>query len=184
MYRTVAYKDLSEAHFDGHPYATRQGSGPDDSEQGDVEEHAARGPQGGTYKVLTLTGKGVHRAEVAAQDQGLDSGQKAWSGRVKPAELQHDTAVFRAARIEQGKLIEKGAVLRRVRIDAELKREVAKASETARMKGGKEEADAARVQKAAELGLPVKAGKVEYPDAQLEYDLDGQQRQGECGDCD
>ena len=41
------------------------------------------------------------------------------------------------------------------------------------MKGGKEAADAARVEKAAELGLPVKAGKVEYPDAQLEYDLDG-----------
>ena len=75
--------------------------------------------------------------------------------------------------VEQGKLIEKGAVLRRVRIDAELKREVARASETARMKGGKAEAAAARVEKAAELGLPVKAGKVEYPDAQLEYDLDG-----------
>ena len=41
------------------------------------------------------------------------------------------------------------------------------------MKDGKEAADAARVEKAAELGLPVKAGKVEYPDAQLEYDLDG-----------
>ena len=102
MYRTVAYKDLSEAHFEGHPYTTR-----------------------------------------------------------------------RAARVEQGKLIEKGAVLKRVRIDAELKREVARASETARVKGGKEAADAARVGKAAELGLPVKAGKVEYPDAQLEYDLDG-----------
>ena len=163
MYRTVAYKDLSEAHFDGHPYATRRAV---DRmiQQGDVQEQTAQGPQGGTYKVLTLTGKGVHRAEVAAQDQGLDSGQKAWSGIVKSAELQHDTAVFRAARVEQGKLIEKGAVLRRVRIDAELKREVARASETARMKGGKE---------AAELGLPVKAGKVEYPDAQLEYDLDG-----------
>ena len=73
----------------------------------------------------------------------------------------------------KGKLIEKGAVLRRVRIDAELKREVASASETARARGGKEAADAARVEKAAELGLPVKAGKVEYPDAQLEYDLDG-----------
>ena len=59
---------------------------------------------------------------------------------VKSTELQHDTAVFRAARIEQGKLIEKGAVLKRVRIDAELKREVASASETARMKDGKEEA--------------------------------------------
>ena len=172
MYRTVAYKDLSEAHFDGHPYATRRAV---DRmiQQGDVQEHAAKGPQGGTYKVLTLTGKGIHRAEVAAQDQGLDSGQKAWSGMVKSAELQHDTAVFRAARVEQGKLIEKGAVLRRVRIDAELKREVARASETARAKGGKEAADAARVGKAAELGLPVKAGKVEYPDAQLEYDLDG-----------
>ena len=92
---------------------------------------------------------------------------------VKSAELQHDTAVFRAARVEQGKLIEKGAVLRRVRIDAELKREVARASETARARGGKAAADAARLEKAAELGLPVKAGKVEYPDAQLEYDLDG-----------
>ena len=172
MYRTVAYKDLSEAHFDGHPYTTRRAV---DRmiQQGDVQEHTAKGPQGGTYKVLTLTEKGVHRAEVAAQAQGLDSGQKAWNGLVKSTELQHDTAVFRAARIEQGRLIEKGAVLRRVRIDAELKREVARASETARTKGGKEAADAARVEKAAELGLPVKAGKVEYPDAQLEYDLDG-----------
>ena len=172
MYRSVAYKDLSEAHFDGHPYATRRAV---DRmiQQGDVQEHAAKGPQGGTYKVLTLTDKGVHRAEVAAQAQGLDSGQKAWSGIAKSGELQHDTAVFRAARIEQGKLIEKGAVVRRVRIDAELKREVARASETARAKGGKEAADAARVEKAAELGLPAKAGKVEYPDAQLEYDLDG-----------
>ena len=136
MYRTVAYKDLSEAHFNGHPYTTRRAV---DRmiQQGDVEEHTAKGPQGGTYKVLTLTGNGVHRAEVAAQDRGLDSEQKAWSGMVKSGELQHDTAVFRAARVEHGKLIEKGAVLRRVRIDAELKREVARASETARMKGGK-----------------------------------------------
>ena len=64
-----------------------------------------------------------------------------------------------------------------------LKREIARASETARMKGGKEAADAARAEKAAELGLPVKAGKVEYPDAQLEYDLDGRSGRGECGDC-
>ena len=39
-------------------------------QQGDVQEHTARGPQGGTYKVLTLTGKGIHRAEVAAQRPG------------------------------------------------------------------------------------------------------------------
>ena len=159
MYRSVAYKDLSEAHFNGHPYTTRRAV---DRmiQRGDVEEHTAEGPQGGTYKVLTLTEKGVHRAEVAAQAaQGLDSGQKAWSGRVKSAELQHDTAVFRAARIEQGKLIEKGAVLRRVRIDAELKREVARASETARVKGGKKAADAARWRRRRSLVCPSRPGK-------------------------
>ena len=43
MYRTVAYKDLSEAHFDGHPYATRRAV---DRmiQQGDVQEHTAKGP--------------------------------------------------------------------------------------------------------------------------------------------
>ena len=83
MYRTVAYKDLSEAHFDGHPYATRRAV---DRmiQQGDVQEHTAKGPQGGTYKVLTLTGKGVHRAEVAARARGLTADRRrgaAWSNR-------------------------------------------------------------------------------------------------------
>ena len=39
---------------------------------------------------------------------------------MKPGELQHDVAVFRAARIEQVKLLEQGGVLKRIRIDAEL----------------------------------------------------------------
>ena len=171
IYRSVAYKDMSEAHFDSHPYATRRAV---DRmiQSGDVREQTVKGP-GGTYKVLTLSRKGVERAECAARSQGLDRGQKAWSGFVKPGELEHDTAVFRAARIEQVKLIERGAVLKRVRIDAELKGEVARASETARARGGKEAADLARQQKARELGLPIKEGRVEIPDAQLEYEIDG-----------
>ena len=172
IYRSVAYKDMSEAHFDSHPYATRRAV---DRmiQRGDVEEHTAKGPQGGAYKVLTLTVQGARRAEGVARARGLDKEQKAWSGFVKPAELEHDTAVFRAARIEQVKLIEQGAVLKRVRIDAELKGEVARASETARARGGKEAADLARQQKARELGLPVKEGRVEIPDAQLEYEIEG-----------
>ena len=83
-------------------------------------------------------------------------------------------AVFRAARMEQARLLEQGAVLKRIRIDAELKREIARATETARARGSKEAADAVRFQAAEELGLPVKDGRVEYPDAQLEYsDLEG-----------
>ena len=173
MYRSVAYRDLAEAHFEGHPYAARRAV---DRmiRSGHVREHSAKGPQGGTYKVLTLTERGVERAERVAREQGLDPKQKAWSGLVKPGELQHDVAVFRAARIEQVKLLEQGAVLKRVRIEAELKREIARATETSRARGGKEAADAARFQAAEALGLPVKNGRVEYPDAQLEYsDIDG-----------
>ena len=168
MYRNVAYRDLADAHFEGHPYAARRGVD-QMIRAGHVREHTAHGPQGGTYKVLTLTGQGVERAERIARDQGLASQQKAWSGLVKPGELQHDVAVFRAARIEQMKLLEQGAVLKRIRIDAELKREIARATETSRARGGKEAADAARFEAAEALGLPVKDGRVEYPDAQLEY---------------
>ena len=173
MYRSVAYRDLAEAHFDGHPYAARRAV---DRmvRAGHVREHSAEGPQGGAYKVLTLTERGVERAERVAREQGLDKEQKAWSGLVKPGELQHDVAVFRAARIEQVRLLEQGAVLKRVRIDAELKREIARATESARARGGKEAADAARFEAAEALGLPVKDGRVEYPDAQLEYsDIEG-----------
>ena len=176
MYRNVAYRDLAEAHFEGHPYAARRAV---DRmvRAGHVREHTAHGPQGGIYKVLTLTERGVERAERVARDQGLASQQKAWSGLVKPGELQHDVAVFRAARIEQAKLLEQGAVLKRIRIEAELKREIARATESARARAGKEAADAARFQAAEALGLPVKDGRVEYPDAQLEY-TDSEGRSG------
>ena len=173
MYRSIAYRDLAEAHFEGHPYAARKAV---DRlvRAGHVREHSAKGPQGGTYKVLTLTDRGVGRAERVARDQGLDHQQKAWSGLVKPGELQHDVAVFRAARIEQVRLLEQGAVLKRIRIEAELKREIARATESARARSGKEAADAARFEAAKALGLPVKDGRVEYPDAQLEYsDIEG-----------
>ena len=55
MYRTVAYKDLSEAHFDGHPYATRRAV---DRmiQQGDVQEQTAKGPPG-----RHLQGADAHR---------------------------------------------------------------------------------------------------------------------------
>ena len=165
MYRNVAYRDVVDAHFEGHPYTARRAVD-QMVRAGHVREHTAEGPQGGSYKVLTLTERGVERAERVARDQGLDSQQKAWSGLVKPGELQHDVAVFRAARIEQMKLLEQGAVLKRIRIDAELKREIARATESARARGGKQAAEA--------LGLSVKDGRVEYPDAQLEYhDVEG-----------
>ena len=173
IYRSVAYRDVAEAHFDGHPYAARRAVD-HEIRTGNMREDVVDGPQGGTFKVLTLTEQGARRAERIAQQQGLDSEQKAWSGMVKAKELRHDVAVFRAARTEQVKLLEQGATIKRVRIDAELKQQMAREAETARVKEGKAAADAARIEAAEALGLPVKGGKVEYPDAQIEYhDVEG-----------
>ena len=173
IYRSVSFRDLADTHFDGHPYTTRRAV---DRmvKDGLMREHKATGPKGGTYKVLTLTRDGARRARRCAREQGLGKEQQTWAGLVKRGELSHDTAIYRAARIEQEKLTRQGAVLNRVRIDAEMKQEIARATETARARGRKEAADSARFQAAEDMGLPIQDGEVLYPDAQLEYtDIEG-----------
>ena len=168
MYRSVSFRDLADAHFDGHPYTARRAV--DRMVKGGLmREHQATGPKGGTYKVLTLTRDGAARARRLAHEQGLDRDQQTHAGLVKRGELSHDTAIYRAARIEHARISEQGSVLNRVRIDAEMKKQIARAGETARASGRKAAADAARFQAAADLALPIKDGQVLYPDAQLEY---------------
>ena len=173
MYRNVSYRDLSVSQFGSHPYTTRRAV---DGmiRDGLLVEHHAKGPKGGKYKVLTLTEAGARKARQCAVKQGLDQGQQTWSGLVKKGELSHDTAVYRAAQVETRRLLEGGARIRRVRIDAELKKHVARATEQARAKEGKAAADTARLKAAQDLELPLKDGKVVYPDAQIEYqDIEG-----------
>ena len=169
----VSYQDLSDTHFDGHPYATRRAVD-QMVRRGLVREHQAQGPRGGTYTVLTATPDGARAAQRAARDAGHDAGQQTWSGLVKPAELSHDTAVYRAAKVEHERIEADGGRVTRVRIDAELKQVVARATETARAEGGRRAADEARRTAAQELGLPVLDDRVLYPDAQLDIeDRDG-----------
>ena len=69
MYRAVSYKDLSEQHYDNHPYVTRRAV-TRMARAGLIEEHEATGPQGNTFKVLTPTQRGrdaAHRAADAAK---------------------------------------------------------------------------------------------------------------------
>ena len=173
MYRNVSYRDLSESQFGGHPYTTRRAV---DGmiRDGLAVEHQAKGPKGGTYKVLTLTEAGARRARQCAVEQGFDKQQQVWTGLVKRGELSHDTAVYRAAQVEARRLAGQGARIRRVRIDAELKKHVARATETARAKEGKQAADAARIKAAKDFELPIRDGKIVYPDVQIEYqDIEG-----------
>ena len=73
---------------------------------------------------------------------------------MKPAELSHDTAVYRAALDERARIKAAGGRVVRVRIDAELKATVATATETARAEGGDRAADEAKRTAAQALGPP------------------------------
>ena len=55
------------------------------------------GPAANTFTVLTATARGREAAHRAAVDAGHVPEQQTWTGLVKPAELSHDTAVYRAA---------------------------------------------------------------------------------------
>ena len=174
LYRAVSYTDLSDQHFDGHPYATRR-SVNHMIRAGLIEEHEATGPQGQSFNVLTATERGRDAAQRAAVDAGHVPEQQTWSGLVKPAELSHDTAVYRAALDERARIEAAGGRVTRVRLDAELKQMVATATEKARAEGGDRAADEAKLAAAHDLGLHVvNHDQVLYPDAQLDIeDADG-----------
>ena len=182
MYRAVSYTDLSEQHYDGHPYAARRAV-TRMVRAGLIAEHEATGTQGNPFTVLTATERGRDAAHRAALDAGHVPEQETWTGLVKPAELSHDTAVYRAALGERARIEAEGGRVVRVRLDAELKSLVATATEKARAAGGDRAAETAKAAAAQELGLPMQDGHVMYPDAQLDIeDRDGMGGRGERGD--
>ena len=174
VFGAVSYRDLAEARFGGHPHTTRRAVNAW-IRKGWVEEHRATGPKGNPFKVLSLTRDGVVEARKKAARRGMDPAQRIQTERMRPAEAGHDTAIYRAAWKERRRLAEEGANVKRVRLDAELKGAIARGSEAARLKHGRQAADAERHRLARELGLPVdEEGRVLYPDAQIEYtDADG-----------
>ena len=48
IYRSIATRDLAEAHFEGHPFAARRAV-ERMVRSGHVREHTSRGPQGGAF---------------------------------------------------------------------------------------------------------------------------------------
>jgi len=169
VFGAVSYRDLAEARFGGHPHTTRRAVNAW-IRTGWVEEHRAAGPKGNPFKILSLTREGVVEARKRATRRGMDPTQRIRSHRMKPAEAGHDTAIYRAFRKERQRLADRGATVRRVRLDAELKSAVARGSEAVRLKHGRQAADAERRRIATELGLPLdERDKVLYPDAQVEY---------------
>ena len=169
VHRAVAYSDLVQHHFGGHPYAARRGV---DRlvRAGYLVQSREPGPKGGTFLVVHATPQGAAVARSLAARAGLDRDQRAWSGIGRKTDLVHDVAIYRAVQEHRAQLVDGGARVTRIRLDAELRGIVARRSEEARVRAGKGAADAARREAARELGLPVlEDGKVLHPDAQVEY---------------
>ena len=170
VHGAVSYRDLAQARFGGHPHTTRRAVNAW-IRDGIVEEHTATGPRGNSFKLLTLTREGAAEVRKLAAKRGIDPRQSIRPARIRAEEAAHDTAVYRACRKERQRLEARGATVRRVRLDSELKSAVARASEAARRKNGKRAADAERHRIARELGLPVDDdGRILHPDAQIEYE--------------
>ncbi len=169
VFGAVSYRDLAEARFGGHPHTTRRAVNAW-VRKGWVEEYRAAGPKGNPFKILSLTREGVVEARKRATRRGMAPMQRIRSHRMKPAEAGHDTAIYRAFQKERQRLAEQGAIVKRVRLDGELKSAVARGSEAVRLKHGRQAADAERRRVARDMGLPLdERDKVLYPDAQIEY---------------
>ena len=168
-YRVVAVADIVRERFGGNPYAARKAL---DQMKADgwVTERTLEGPEGGKYRVLSPTAAGAREARTQDVSWEMDPQQRTWDGAgSKSRDMGHDVAIYRAARAEQARIQQRGATLRRVRTDAELKAEINSRSEAARQQGGRAASDRARFEAAEALHLPSRNGQVQYPDAQLEF---------------
>ena len=177
MYRVVALRDLVERQFGGNTFAGGRGIARAEK-RGWVARTKAKGPQGGEFVVVVATAAGAERARELLVRSGRKE-QVTFSGVVKPGELAHDAAVYRAVRAVGERVEAAGGSVARVRIDAELKSELARVTEAVRARSGREQAEESRRGAAGGLGLPVRAGQVMVPDAQVEY----VNARGEVGRC-
>ena len=164
-YRVVSVRDMVEQRFGGNAFSARKGI---DAlkEDGLLDEHTIRAKSGKSFRVLSATNQG----RMKAWGNRKHPQQRYWSRLAKPAEIRHDTAVYRAARSETAKLEKSGATVKRIQLDYEMKACVSKIAEEARAREGGKAAHAAKLQAAAQMNLAVdEQGKVHYPDARIEY---------------
>ncbi len=145
------------------------------TDQGLIAHRAyAADRQGHSVRVLTLTQRGQqllrHRRGSPSSAAGSD--RPVYGGWGKAADLVHEASLYRMYLTAVGPLAEQGASVRRVVLDAELKRRLYR--ETNRARDLTEET---RRQRLAELahreGLPVVDGHVQLPDLRIEYRHDG-----------
>jgi len=127
------------------------------------------------FEVISLTEHGERAARIANR---IEPGQRLYHGLVKPREVEHDSQIYRAYRIEAEKIQAQGGEHLRVRLDFELKAEVQKAIHQLRKSEPDREIDSIKREVAEQQQLPFVDRQIQIPDARIEYDLDQGSRTG------
>jgi len=116
-------------------------------------------------EVVTLTRDG---RSLLIKQGDLPQDQKVYAGLVKPREVEHDSQIYRAYRKEVER---NGGSNLRVRLDFEIKADVQKAIYAERKADPKRDMAEIKQQVAEQYELPFVDGRIQIPDARIDYDL-------------
>ena len=125
--------------------------------------------------IVTLTDQGRTLLEESRKAYANEPSQAFYAGISKPRELAHDTRVYRAYVQAAERLSARGARVRRVVLEEELKSAYQRFRQSAnRGRGdadGRPESDRYVIERwASQQQLPCHDGHVEFPDLRLEYE--------------
>ncbi len=132
--------------------------------------------------LVTLTPDGRALLESAREQSRDRDAQTFYAGFRKRRELAHDAQVYRAYVRSAERLVERGARIRRVVLDYELKRDYQRFLQEPNRdqphSDGRPQRTSAEIERwADEHQLPVIEGRVRFPDVRIEYDdRDGEPR--------
>ena len=126
------------------------------------------------------TRRQIDRVEVAALTRDgrawlkksgeVPQGQTVYYGFVKPREIEHDSLIYRAYRDAARRIENEGSTNLRVKLDFEIKSEVQKDIYRARKADPKRDMVEIKKEVAEKRELPFVNGRVQIPDARIEFD--------------
>jgi hypothetical protein len=171
-FRVIATRDLAETIY-GNRHARMERDLTFLREKGLIRVDTVNGRRDGRggrverIEVVTLTKDGQSLARVSGE---LPRDQKLYAGLVKPREVEHDAQIYRAYRKEAEQIERKGGTNLRVQLDFELKSQVQKAIYAERKADPQRGMAEIKQQVAEKFELPFVDGKIQIPDARIEYD--------------
>jgi hypothetical protein len=126
-------------------------------------------------RLVTLTERGRGVLEDTRRERNGEPRQAFYVGVSKPRELAHDVRLYSAYLKSADRLVDRGARVRRVVLEEELKREYQRflqgSNRGRRESSGRPDRRSDEVEQwAREHALPVIDGHVQFPDVRIEYD--------------